>query len=154
MTEYKRMKAELNLHWVMVGLMILMLLIYNLICHLMAAEIQINMAEEQRVFIRTILYVVTIALFPLSNLLRHVLLRLNQTMPGNNPAKNRYLMTTIVTLACIEIVAVFGFVMFVLGDGYNTLYIFTTLGLLGIFLHRPREQEYRQIIEALKHMHS
>jgi len=38
-----------------------------------------------------------------------------------------------------------------LGDGYNTLYIFTTLGALGIFLHRPREQEYKQIIAALKY---
>jgi len=151
MTEYKRLKEELTLHWVIVAVMVSMLLIYNLICHFMGAEIQISMAEEQRVFIRTILYVVTIAVFPLTNLLRHILLRLNQTMPGDNPAKNRYLMTTIVTLASIEIVGVFGFVMFVLGDGYNTLYIFTTLGALGIFLHRPREQEYRQIIAALKY---
>jgi len=151
MTEYKRLKEELTLHWVIVAVMVSMLLIYNLICHFMGAEIQISMAEEQRVFIRTILYVVTIAVFPLTNLLRHILLRLNQTMPGDNPAKNRYLMTTIVTLASIEIVGVFGFVMFVLGDGYNTLYIFTTLGALGIFLHRPREQEYKQIIAALKY---
>jgi len=151
MTEYKRLKEELTLHWVIVAVMVSMLFMYNLICHFMGAEIQISMAEEQRVFIRTILYVVTIAVFPLTNLLRHILLRLNQTMPGDNPAKNRYLMTTIVTLASIEIVGVFGFVMFVLGDGYNTLYIFTTLGALGIFLHRPREQEYKQIIAALKY---
>jgi len=151
MTEYKRLKEELTLHWVIVAVMVSMLLIYNLICHFMGAEIQISMAEEQRVFIRTILYVVTIAVFPLTNLLRHILLRLNQTMPGDNPAKNRYLMTTIVTLASIEIVGVFGFVMFVLGDGYNTLYIFTSLAVLGVFLHRPREQEYKQIIAALKY---
>jgi len=151
MTEYKRLKAELTLHWVIVAMMLSMLVIYNLVCHLMAAEIQINLAEEQRVFIRSILYVVTIAVFPLTNLLRHILLRLNQTMPGDNPAKNRYLMTTIVTLASIEIVGVFGLVMFVLGDGYNTLYIFTSLAVLGVFLHRPREQEYKQIIAALKY---
>jgi len=151
MTEYKRLKAELTLHWVIVAMMLSMLVIYNLVCHLMAAEIQINLAEEQRVFIRSILYVVTIAVFPLTNLLRHILLRLNQTMPGDNPAKNRYLMTTVVTLASIEIVGVFGLVMFVLGDGYNTLYIFTSLAVLGVFLHRPREQEYKQIIAALKY---
>ena len=146
----KKHKSELTLHWVIVGIMLSLLIIYNVICHIMGAEIQINMAEEQRVFIRTILYVVTIALFPFSNLLRHILLKLNHTMPGDNPAKKRYLTTTLITLLSIEIVGAFGFIMFILGDGYNTLYIFTTLGVLGIFLHCPREQEYDQIIEALK----
>jgi len=146
MTEYKRLKAELTLHWVIVAMMLSMLVIYNLVCHLMAAEIQINLAEEQRVFIRSILYVVTIAVFPLTNLLRHILLRLNQTMPGDNPAKNRYLMTTVVTLASIEIVGVFGLVMFVLGDGYNTLYIFTSLAVLGVFLHRPESKNTNKLL--------
>lgn len=149
MTKDKQ-KSELTSHWLVACIMLSLLIIYNLICHVMGAEIQINMAEEQRVFIRTILYVVTIALFPFSNLLRHILLRLNHTMPGNNPAKNRYFTTTLFTLLSIEIVGVFGFIMFILGDGYNTLYIFTTLGLLGVFLHRPRENEYSQIIEALR----
>jgi Na+/phosphate symporter len=150
MTEQKQLKSELTMHWAMAGIMLSILIIYNIICHIMGAEMQINLAEEDRIFIRTIFYVVAIALFPFSTLLRHILLRLNHTMPGDNPAKNRYLMTTIVTLISIEIVGIFGFVMFFLGDGYNTLYIFTALGTLGIFLHRPREQEYRKIIEALE----
>ena len=70
-------------------------------------------------------------------------------MPGNNPAKNRYLMTTIITISLIEVVGFFGFVMFILGDEFNTLYIFSVLGTLGVFLHRPRQQEYNQIVEAL-----
>ena len=109
-----------------------------------------GISEEQRVFIRTIFYVVAIILFPLVNLVRYVLLRLNQTMPGDNPAKNRYLITIIVTLASIEVVGIFGFVMFILGDDYNTLYIFSTLATLGVFLHRPKQGEYNQIIDALK----
>ena len=95
-------------------------------------------------------YVIAIVLFPLVNLVRHILLRLNQTMPGDNPAKNRYLMTTVVTLFLIEVVGFFGFVMFILGDEFNTLYIFSVLGALGVFLHRPRLQEYEQIVDALK----
>ncbi len=149
MTE-KKQKSELTLHWVVVGIMLSLLIIYNVICHVMGAEIQINMAEEQRVLIRSILYIVTIALFPLVNLLRHILLRLNHTMPGDNSAKNRYLTTTLITLLSIEVVGIFGFIMFILGDGYNTLYIFTMLGFLGVFLHRPRVHEYNQIIEAIK----
>jgi Na+/phosphate symporter len=144
MTE-KKHKSELTLHWMIAGMMLSLLIIYNIICHIKGAEIQLNLAEEQRVFIRTVFYVAAIALFPFSTLLRHILLRLNHTMPGDSPAKNRYLITTIVTLTSIEIVGVFGFIMFILGDGYNTLYIFTVLGALGVFLHRPREQEYIEI---------
>jgi len=150
MTSYKQEKSELTIHWVIVGIMLTMLITYNIICHTIGTDIRINLAEEQRVFIRSIFYVIAIILFPLSNLLRHILLRLNQTMPGDNSAKNRYLMTTIITLVTIEIVGMFGFIMFMLGDEYNSLYIFSVLGALGLFLHRPREHEYRQIIEALE----
>ena len=61
-------------------------------------------------------------------------------------------MTTIVTISLIEVVGFFGFVMFILGDEFNTLYIFSVLGALGLFLHRPRQQEYKQIIEALRRL--
>jgi len=149
MSEYKQLNSDLSLHWVFAGMMLCMLIAYNIICHFFGVEMQINMAEEQRVFIRTVLYVITIILFPLLNLLRHILLRLNQTMPGDSPAKNRYLMTTIVTISLIEVIGFFGFVMFILGDEFNTLYIFSVLGALGLFIHRPRQEEYKQIIEAL-----
>lgn len=149
MSEYKQLKSDLTLHWFIVSIMLCMLVAYNIICHIFGAEIQINIAEEQRILIRTVFYVIAIILFPLVNLLRHILLRLNQTMPGTNSAKNRYLMTIIVTMSLIEIVGLFGLVMFVLGDELNTLYIFSALGALGVFIHRPRLEEYNQIIVAL-----
>ncbi len=149
MLESKQLKSDLTLHWVIVVMMICMLMTYNIICHLIGPEIQLDLNEDQRVFIRTVFYIVAIILFPITSLVRHILLRLNQTMPGENPAKNRYLVTIIVTMALIETVGIFGFVMFVLGDEFNTLYIFTTLGFLGVFLHRPKQEEYLQIIESL-----
>jgi hypothetical protein len=33
---------------------------------------------------------------------------------------------------------------------FNTLYIFSTLALLGIFVHRPKLEEYQNILEALR----
>ncbi len=150
MAEHHDIKSDLTLHWVFLYLMLSMLIIYNIICHTLGAEIQTHLAEEQRVIIRTVFYVIAIILFPIINLLRYILLRLNQTMPGDSPAKNRYLVTVIVTLLLIETISIFGPVMFVLGDEYNSLYIFSTLAALGLFLHRPKPDEYRQIIEALK----
>jgi preprotein translocase subunit Sss1 len=141
--------AELVPHWLVCTALLALLIAYNIICHVWGSEIRINLDESQRILIRTILYGVTIALFPLVNLLRHILLRLNQTMPGNKPAKQRYLLTVVVTLSLIETVGVFGFVMYLLGDDFNTLTIFSVLAALGIFLHKPNLDEYLAISEAL-----
>jgi hypothetical protein len=149
MSKHNQIKSELTPHWIIVGVLLTLLLTLNLFCHTLWSDVPIHMDNEQRVFIRTIFYVIAIILFPLVNLLRHILLRLNQTMPGENPAKKRYLLTTTVTLLIIESVGLFGIIMFILGDGFNTLYIFSILAALGLFLHRPKQEEYRQIIEAL-----
>lgn len=68
--------------------------------------------------------------------------------PGNI-AKNRYLMTVIVSMSLVEVVGIFGLIMFMFGDGFNTLYILTGLSALGIFLYRPKADEYYEIIEAI-----
>ena len=64
-------------------------------------------------------------------------------------AKKRYLVTVIVSLSLIESVGVFGPVMFILGDNFNTLFIFMGLSALGLFLYRPKTHEYASILDAL-----
>ena len=135
--------------WIVTGLMFFMLLSYIVICHLMADQLQQHWPEDQRVLIRTVLYVTAIVLFPVTNLIRHIQLRLNETMPGDKPAKRRYLLTVIVSMLLIESVGVLGFIMFMLGDGYNTLYILTGLSMLGLFLYRPKPEEYSRVLRAL-----
>lgn len=141
--------ADLVPHWLVSAALLLMIVIYNIVCHVWGSEFRLNLDESQRVLIRSILYGLTIVLFPLVNLLRHILLRLNQTMPGDKPARQRYLLTVVVSLSLIETVGVFGFVMFMLGDDFNTLTIFSVLAALGIFLHKPKLHEYLAIHEAL-----
>jgi hypothetical protein len=106
----------------------------------------------------------------MTNLIRHIQLRLNQTMPNSHSApeiddcmdaggrathgavseaKKRYLVTVIVSMSLIESVGIFGFVMFILGDNFNTLFIFSGLSALGMFLYRPKLDEYARIVEAL-----
>lgn len=136
-------------HWLVCLVMVIFLIAYNVVCHYWAEDIKIDMEEQLRVFIRTVLYVTAIVLFPLTNLMRHILLRLNQTMPGDKSAQSRYLLTIIVTQCMVETIGVFGPVMFVLGDDFNTLYIFTLLAGLGVILHRPRDLELLFIERAL-----
>ncbi|WP_349431844.1 hypothetical protein Q9L42_002680 [Methylomarinum sp. Ch1-1] len=146
---YGQAKNRLNMHWMIVIAMLLTVVVYVFACHYYGQQMQIGVEESQRVLIRTILYVIAIVTFPFATLLRHILLRLNQTMPGDTPAGKRYLVTVVITQAMMETVAIFGLVMFMLGDDYNTLYIFSTMAVLGVFLHRPKMEEYRGIVRAL-----
>ncbi len=154
--EREPLKSDLTFHWIIVGMMLTMLAAYVVICHTVAAQLQQPLPETQRVLIRTILYAVAIVTFPLTNLIRHIQLRLNQTMPCSQTqrepvavAKSRYLVTVIVSMSMVEVIGILGLVMFVLGDGFNTLYIFTGLSALGMFLYRPKTDEYLVIIDAI-----
>lgn len=141
--------AELRPHWLICSAMLAMLAAYNVFCHFWADAYRLNVDESQRVVIRTVFYVLAIIVFPLTNLMRHILLRLNQTMPGEKSAADRYLLTIVITQSMIEVIALFGPIMFILGDDFNTLYIFSVLGTLGAVLHRPKPDEYLSIVESL-----
>jgi hypothetical protein len=147
--ERQPLKADLILPWVVTAIMFFMLLTYIVVCHMMGDRLQQHWAEDQRTLIRTLFYACAIVTFPITNLIRHIQLRLNETMPGDNTAKKRYLCTIIVSMSLIESVGVLGFIMFFLGDDYNTLYIFIGLSTLGLFLYRPKPDEYARIIQAV-----
>jgi hypothetical protein len=142
-------KNALFLHWIIVSMMLVTLMIYLFICYQFGHELQEPLPEERRVVFRTSFYIIAIIAFPITNLIRHIQLRLNQTMPGNKSAKSRYLLTVIVSMLLVESVGMLGFVMFMLGDDFNTLYIFIGLSCLGLYLYRPKEDEYFHIVEAL-----
>jgi hypothetical protein len=142
-------KNELSLHWVVVGMILVTLIIYLSICHQFGHELQEPLPEARRIVIRTVFYAIAIVALPITNLIRHIQLRLNQTMPGRKSAKSRYLLTVIVSMLLVEGVGVLGFVIFMLGDDFNTLYIFTGLSALGLYLYRPKQDEYIAIVTAL-----
>jgi hypothetical protein len=152
--EPEKLKSDLIMPWIIQGIMLATMAAFLVVCITFGDQIQQPLPEAQRVLIRTILYIVAIITFPMTNLIRHIQLRLNQTMPYSNAtplsvAKKRYLVTVIVSMSLIESVGIFGFVMFILGDHFNTLFIFSGLSALGMFLYRPRLDEYARIVEAL-----
>ncbi|MEQ1531922.1 MAG: hypothetical protein ABL925_21650 [Methylococcales bacterium] len=146
--ENEALQADLKLPWLVMSVMLTSLLVYLLVCHSFSG-IQQHLPEAQRELIRTVFYVLAIMTLPMTNLLRHIQLRLNQTMPGDKPAKSRYLLTIIVSMGLVETIGVFGFVMFLLGDSFNTLYIFTGMSALGMYLYRPKLAEYAEVVEKL-----
>jgi hypothetical protein len=142
-------KSDLNPHWLVVAVMLILLAVYIIACKNMADALPNPLPETQRVWIRTLCYGIAILMFPLTNLIRHIQLRLNQTMQGPKPAKNRYLLTVMVSMFLIQGIGMLGVVMFMLGDGFNTLYILVGMAALAVFLYRPKLNEYISVVEAL-----
>ena len=154
--DHKSLDADLKLPWLIVGIMLMTLIIYLVICFTIGADLQEPLPEITRVKIRTAFYVIAILSFPMTNLLRHIQLKLNETMPLTHEnyqqeAKKRYLLTIIVSMSLMESLGAFGFVLYTLGDGKNNLLIFTGLSALGLFLYRPKLAEYSRIVELLAH---
>ncbi len=141
----------LRLPWLITGATISSLLLYVLLAHGMIGELQghVALAEDQRIVIRTVFYLLAIVGLPITNLIRHVQVRLNQTMPGPATASRRYRVTVLVSMAQLEMIGLFGLVMFILGDDFNSLYIFNGVAALGIYLYRPKALEYSAIVSAL-----
>lgn len=144
-------KNPLTPHWIAVAVMLLLLAGYLISCLTIAKGPAFAMPETERIWIRTVCYVLAILLFPLTNLVRHIQLRLNQTMPGDKPARQRYLLTVVVSMLLIHSVGLMGVAMFLVGDDVNTLYILVGMAALGAFLYRPKWDEYANIVEALDH---
>lgn len=147
-------QPDFRVLWFIIGAMVITQAIYIVVCYHLGTQIQQPIEMEQRVFIRSVFYGLAIGLFPLTTLTRYILVRLNQTMPGDKPALKRYFVTVIVSQAMMETVGVLGFVMFILGDAFNTLYIFSGMAILGFFLQRPKLDEYHSIVEALENQSS
>ena len=142
--------ADLISHWMLWIILLLLLVTYNVVCVVWGQQIQIQYDASDRLILKGLLYALSIFLFPLVKLIRHILLRLNQTMPTDHKsAHQRYFFTIAVSLMLIEVVGVFGFILFILGDEPKTLTIFSVLAALGLYLHKPNLQEYLAICNAL-----
>ncbi len=142
--------AEFKQIWMFIALLCIFQGGYIFLCHQFALELQVlDLKLETRVLIRSIFYIIAIINFPLTNLIRHVLLRLNQIMLSNKTALQRYTTTVVISLSFMAIIGTFGILMFILGDDFNSLYIFSVLALFGFFLQRPKFSEYTTIITAL-----
>lgn len=146
----QQLQSELLLAGVIRAVALISLISLIAICQVYGDTLQISINEQQRIVIRTALYAVAITTFPLMKFIRHVLLCLNLKAKGNSSPKSRYLLTIIISMTIAESIGIYGFVMYVLGDSYNTLYIFIGLSALAMFLYRPKIEEYKQLIENIE----
>ena len=151
--------SDLIYAWI-ISLIMLIIVIIMLIAGLMLSDnYKSILPQDQLILLRSILYVIAIITFPITNLIRYIQCRLNQTMPTNtanikNSAKKRYLITVCVSTLLMSIIGSFGLILFSYGDGTNTLYIFIGLAALGITLYRPKMNEYLEIFRIMTEKNS
>jgi len=60
----------------------------------------------------------------------------------------KYTAAMLLSLAFCESIAIFGMVLYFLGDSLQTLYIFTGISALGMFHYRPKRQEIKNLVAA------
>ncbi|MGR8933923.1 MAG: hypothetical protein ACU837_05975 [Gammaproteobacteria bacterium] len=142
-------KKDLLIHWIVFTALLSTPAVYAYIGFHIGAPLRADAATVEPVVLRSVFYAVTIITFPLIKLIRHISLHLNRTMPTATPAKARYLISVIISLALSESIGIYGLVLALLGDTLNSLWILTSLSVLAMFLYRPKFNEYRSIAAAL-----
>jgi MFS family permease len=147
--------------WIIWGAMLGPLFIYIIVCHLMKNEIQPVMDPNFPIdHIRYILGGVSLFTLMLTRFFRKRIISGRPDGPGPKPMEfqslsdkppliAKYTAAMIVSLALSEFSGFIGLVLFFLGDNFEVLYIFMAIAAFGMFLNRPRRDEFYTFATAM-----
>ena len=148
--------------WIIWAAILGSLFIYVFICYQFGDEIRQTMSPNFPVSVlRNILYGVAIITLFLTHFLRRFMLSVKS---GNASAKSltpgthsnqssllaKYTTALILSLALSESIGIYGFVLVLLGDDFQTLYIFTGISALALYFYRPKREEIEALAFALQ----
>ena len=148
--------------WIIWAAIMGSLLIYVFICHQFGDEIRRDMGQNFPLpLMRNILYGIAIITLFLSHFLKRFLLggtfgnTLSKSVKSGQdsnqpPFLAKYSTALIVALGLSESIAIYGFVLFLLGADFQTLYIFIGISALAIFVHRPKREEIETMAVAMQ----
>ena len=153
--QHHNSQTRLRTAWLIWASMLSMLAVYLLIAHFWGSQIRIRAdLETSLIAIRTVFYVIALATFPFINLLRRKMACYPSRRRWHHDSdiqalryERYYLTVVIVSLTLAETIGVWGFLLFVLGDNLQTLYLFCGMSALAIVLYRPKADELEQLIE-------
>ena len=138
------------------------LLIYVIICHqlgegLLGAEgngLSIDL-------LRKIFFGVAAAELIMTYYLRRYMLKGRSSVAGINtsrgsstlnqpPFVGHYISVVIISLAFSESIGIYGFVLFLLGDSFQTFYTFIGISALAMVFYRPKREELERLAKDYK----
>ena len=155
-------EKTLRILWIIWVAMVGSLLMYVFICYQFGEEIRRNIDHHIPVsLLRNIFYMIAVITLFLTHFLKRLMLsgtsrasssKALQSSPHSNqpPFLAKYATALIVSLALSESTGIYGVVLFLLGDGFQTLYTFTAISGLEIYFHRPKKEELEALASAMQ----
>ena len=140
------------------GAMLASLFIYVVISHV--AGDQIRQTQNSGIpipLVRNIVFCVAAAELLLAYYLRKRMLRGRPEGPTSDipltseqpTALAKYTTAVIVSLALSECIGIYGLMLFLLGDEYQTLYIFIGISAIAMYFFRPKREELVELAVAM-----
>jgi len=148
--------------WIIWAAIMGSLFIYIFLCHQFGDEIRRDMGQNFPLpLMRNILYGIGIITLFLTHFLKRFILSgtlidtlsksLKSGQYSNQPLfLAKYSTALIVSLALSESIGIYGFVLFLLGDDFQTLYTFIGISALAIYVHRPKKEVIETMAVAMQ----
>ena len=155
-------QKQVQVLWIIWGAMLISLGIYVLVSHLVIDGIRPSMDSDITFsMLRNVLYGVAIFTLFVAHFIRKFILGSragdSETMAAQKPAvqeptqlMGKYTVAMLLSLVFSEIIGIFGLVLFLFGDSFQTLYIFVGISALGMFHFRPRREEIDHLMAAFQ----
>lgn len=139
--------------WVIWGAMLGSLVIYIIVCHVLGEGFMSAEGSDLPIgLLRKILAVIAVVVVLVAYFMRRSILSGKNRIPQPTPVERtagwntipfvaQYVSSVIVSLAMSESIGIYGFVLFILGDSFQTLYTFIAVSALAMFFYRPKSDE-------------
>lgn len=144
------------------GAMLGSLLIYVVMCHLPGLGFKSTAGSDLPLgLLRNIFFVLGAGALITAYYIRRVILsartdrrkpKLTERMVRSNtpPFVATYSTVVTVSLACSESIGIYGLVLFLLGDTFQTLYMFMIVSALAMVFYRPKREELVKLAMAYR----
>jgi hypothetical protein len=155
-------ERELLVLWIIWAPMFGFLFFYVFFCHQWGDQIRRTASPNLPLdLMRNILYGIAFFTVFLIHILRKSMITarsggsgpmsLKSSLLSNRPSfLGQYKKAMVVSLALSESIGIYGFVLFLLGDGFRTLYIFIGISALAMFFYRPKREELEALAIAMQ----
>ncbi len=149
-------EKQLQILWIIWAGMLGALVVYVLICLLGGEVIRRSASPFPLDLMRDILYGIAVLTVILTHFLRNFMLGGQSgnsepmSMQAPSPSDQssvvgKYMTAMIVSLALSESIGIYGLVLFLLGAGLRTVFIFNGIAALAMFIYRPKRKELERL---------
>jgi hypothetical protein len=147
--EKKGLRSGYRINMAIWLLMLASLGVYVLVCHLAGDVLRQDMGPDFPLdTLKSILLVISLAEFVIIRYLRNAMLRAGapqavEISTSGYPdaafiALKKYTSATLVAMAIAETIGIYGLILFMLGDDFQTLYLFILISAIAMLYFRPR----------------